>query len=54
MTGSLDGGKLGLGKGFRNGFMLSFSKIGKNYLPRIEFIACGSSHMLAISKKQNT
>ena len=48
VAGSLEGGKLGLGKGQKKGFQLDFKKIEK--LPDIEFIACGVEHMLAISK----
>jgi len=50
VVGSLSGGKLGLGKGQRRGFQLKFRPIPSKDLPEIDFIACGMSHMLAISR----
>ena len=47
-AGSLEGGKLGLGKGSRKGFQLEFKQIMD--LPEIDFIACGLNHMIAISR----
>ena len=48
VAGSLEGGKLGLGKGQKRGYQLNFRAI-KN-LPEIDYIACGVQHMLAISR----
>lgn len=50
VAGSLSGGKLGLGKGQKRGFQLRFRPIPSKDLPEIDFIACGMSHMLAISR----
>ena len=41
VAGSLDGGKLGLGKGLKRGYQLSFTPISGSYLPPIEQISCG-------------
>ena len=41
VAGSLDGGKLGLGKGLKRGYQLSFSTISNDLLPPIEQISCG-------------
>lgn len=48
VVGSLEGGKLGLGKGQRRGFQLNFRSIPN--LPEIDYLHCGVSHMLAISR----
>jgi alpha-tubulin suppressor-like RCC1 family protein len=48
VAGSLEGGKLGLGKGQRKGYQLDFKRIEK--LPDIDKISCGVDHMLAISR----
>ena len=50
VAGSLDGGKLGLGRGLRKGYQLDFAQIPNTTIPEIEYISCGESHMLAISK----
>jgi alpha-tubulin suppressor-like RCC1 family protein len=49
VAGSLDGGKLGLGKGQRRGYQLQFSVI-ESLEAEIDYIACGVEHMLAISR----
>lgn len=48
VAGSLEGGKLGMGKGQRHGYQLNFRS--NPLLPEIDYIACGVSHMLAISR----
>ena len=48
VAGTLEGGKLGLGKGQRKGFQLEFRQVPN--LPEIDYISCGSDHMLAISR----
>ena len=48
VAGSLEGGKLGLGKGQKRGYQLNFRDIP--HLPEIDYIACGVQHMLAISR----
>jgi alpha-tubulin suppressor-like RCC1 family protein len=50
VAGSLDGGKLGLGRGLRKGYQLDFTQVPVTTIPEIEYIACGESHMLAISR----
>ena len=47
VTGSLEGGKLGLGQAWKQGFLLHFTMIPD--LHSIKYVACGPSHMLAIS-----
>ena len=49
VAGSLEGGKLGLGKGQKRGYQLLFRQIPN--LPEIESVSCGVQHMLAISRK---
>lgn len=48
VAGSLEKGKLGLGKGQKKGYQLQFRTIED--LPEIDYIACGVEHMLAISR----
>ena len=48
MAGSLDGGKLGLGKGLKRGFQLEFIQL--QGIPEMETISCGMSHMVAVSR----
>ena len=48
VAGSLEGGKLGLGKGQKHGAQLKFRRIEN--LPDIDYIATGVDHMLAISR----
>ena len=48
VAGSLEKGKLGLGKGQKRGYQLHFRMIED--LPEIEYISCGVDHMLAISR----
>lgn len=50
VTGSLSGGKLGLGKGQKRGYQLTFKVIPRSDLPEVEYISCGLHHMLAITK----
>lgn len=39
VAGSLEGGKLGLGKGQRRGYQLLFKRVPN--LPEIDYISCG-------------
>jgi alpha-tubulin suppressor-like RCC1 family protein len=51
VSGSLEGGKLGLGKGQKRGFQLNFRTIPD--LPEIAYISTGVYHMLAIARNTN-
>ena len=53
VCGSLSGGKLGLGRGQKRGYQLTFRAIPSDVLPEIDYIACGMEHMLAISRVSN-
>jgi alpha-tubulin suppressor-like RCC1 family protein len=53
VCGSLSGGKLGLGRGQKRGYQLTFRAIPADVLPEIDYIACGMEHMLAISRMSN-
>jgi alpha-tubulin suppressor-like RCC1 family protein len=48
VTGDLVGGKLGLGKAWASGIIMSFKEI--TALNEVKQIACGPNHMLAIAK----
>jgi len=48
VTGSLEGGKLGVGSALIQGFLLNFTMIQD--LVSIKYVSCGPSHMLAISE----
>jgi alpha-tubulin suppressor-like RCC1 family protein len=48
VTGNVEGGKLGLGKAYTSGLLLNFMIIPD--LPPIKSVACGPSHMLALSE----
>jgi alpha-tubulin suppressor-like RCC1 family protein len=48
VAGSLEKGKLGLGRGQKRGYQLHFR--GINDLPEIDFISAGVEHMLVISR----
>jgi alpha-tubulin suppressor-like RCC1 family protein len=61
VAGSLDSGKLGLGKGLKRGYQLNFREIRHVVgeaakpgdlapAPEFEYIACGVQHMLAIAR----
>lgn len=43
-TGALDGGKLGLGRAWRQGFVQEFKQVQLNY---VKSIACGPNHAIA-------
>jgi alpha-tubulin suppressor-like RCC1 family protein len=48
VAGDLEGGKLGLGKAWASGIIMSFREI--KALNEVKQIACGPNHMLAITK----
>lgn len=48
VTGSLEGGKLGLGSAWKSGYLLHFTVIPNLFY--IKYIACGPNHMLGISE----
>lgn len=48
VCGELDGGKLGLGKAWSSGFIMSFKEVLG--LQNVKKVSCGPNHMLAISK----
>jgi len=47
VAGSLEGGKLGLGDAYTDGYILDFTLVPG--LPTVDSLACGPNHMLAIS-----
>lgn len=47
VTGSLEGGKLGLGNAYTDGYLLDFTLVPN--IPPIASLACGPNHMLAIA-----
>lgn len=46
VTGNLQGGKLGLGKAWKQGCILSFTMVPD--IPSVTSISCGPNHMAAI------
>ena len=51
VSGSKDGGKLGLGPSSMVGILLSYTPIPK--LSGVKFVACGPNHMLAIKSSKS-
>ena len=52
VTGALEGGKLGLGRAWRQGFVQEFKTIPK--LVEVKSVACGQSHVIAICSTSQT
>jgi alpha-tubulin suppressor-like RCC1 family protein len=50
VCGSLEYGKLGLGKGQKKGYQLKFRKVPFPEDAEIDYINCGVNHMFAITR----